>query len=90
MSQAFDVPEKQDGAVWRSSFAIRAPSRNRVKSPQSGRKWQMSLDNDRFPPKSHCRLSYPASFIPRIVRSSDMAVCGDRQFVMIFDPAETT
>jgi CspA family cold shock protein len=36
----------------------------------------MRRDNDRFPPESNCGLSYQACLIPRIVRSSDMPVCG--------------
>src|SRR4051794_35019554 len=32
----------------------------------------MRRDNDRFPPKSSCRLSYQACPIPRIVRRSGM------------------
>jgi hypothetical protein len=44
----------------------------------------MCRDNDRFPPESGCRLSYQACAIPRILRMSDMPVCGDRQFVIVF------
>jgi CspA family cold shock protein len=44
----------------------------------------MRPDNDRFLPESPCGLSYQASRIPRIVRPSDMPVCGDRRSVFIF------
>jgi len=50
----------------------------------------MHRDNDRFSPKSECRLSYQACVMSRIVRRSGMTVCGDRQFAIVFDPAETT
>jgi CspA family cold shock protein len=40
----------------------------------------MRRDNAHFPPKSRCGLSYQACPIPRIVRPSDMPVCGDRRF----------
>jgi hypothetical protein len=36
------------------------------------------------------RLSYQAWQSRRNVRMSDMPVCGDRQFVIDFNPAETT
>jgi hypothetical protein len=55
-----------------------------------GKKREMRRDYDRFPPESPCRLSYQGSRRPRIVRPSDMPVCGDRRFVIDFDPAETT
>jgi hypothetical protein len=50
----------------------------------------MRRDYDRFLPESRCRLSYQGSRIPRIVSPSGMPVCGDWQFVIDFDPAETT
>jgi hypothetical protein len=55
-----------------------------VKSSGNSKKARMCRDNDRFPPKSRCRLSYQAGPIPRILRMSDMPVCGDRQFVIVF------
>jgi hypothetical protein len=43
------------------------------KSSLNRQKLQMRRDNDRFPPKSRCRLSYQACPIPRIVLPSGMA-----------------
>jgi cold shock protein len=48
------------------------------------KKLQMRRDNDHFPPKSWCGLSYQACFLPRIVHPSDMPVCGDQTSVLIF------
>jgi hypothetical protein len=50
----------------------------------------MRRDNDRFSANSSRGLRYQGSRLPRIVQPPDMAVCGDRQFVIDFDPAETT
>jgi hypothetical protein len=50
----------------------------------------MRRDNERFPPKSGCGLGYQGWSIPRIVRPSDMGGLRGRQFVIDFDPAETT
>jgi hypothetical protein len=51
---------------------------------QNRSKAQMRHDIERFPPKSGSGLRYQACPIPRIVRPSDMPVCGDRQFVYRF------
>jgi hypothetical protein len=43
-----------------------------AKLPGNPKKARMRRDNDGFPLKSRCRLSYQACPIPRIVRPSDM------------------
>jgi hypothetical protein len=53
-------------------------------------KLQIRPDNDRFPPKSHCRLSYQASAIPRIVACRTCRFAGTGSPFLFFDPAETT
>jgi hypothetical protein len=45
----------------------------RAEWPRNRQKGQMRGDNDRFSPKSRCRLSYQACPIPRIVHPSGMA-----------------
>jgi CspA family cold shock protein len=51
---------------------------------KTGEKLRIGRDNDRFSPKTLSPLSYQAPPIPRIVRRSDMPVCGDRQSVFCF------
>jgi hypothetical protein len=46
----------------------RLPSLTTSNDRENGQKLQMRRDNDRFPPKSRCGLSYQACLMSRIVR----------------------
>jgi hypothetical protein len=63
----------------------------RAKWRENRQKLQMRRDNDRFPPKSSCGLSYQACRIPRILRPVGHAgFAGTGRPFLFFDPAETT
>jgi hypothetical protein len=63
--------------LYPSAFSHTKWAQNRLKA-------RMRRNIERFPPKSRSGLPYQACPIPRIVRPSDMPVCGDRQFVYRF------
>jgi hypothetical protein len=78
------LPTNRNGKLRR--FAILAGSNHR----ETGKNCKCAAIMIVFRRNPGVVLSYQACPIPRILRASDMPVCGDRQPVIIFDPAETT